>query len=205
MEAARARVRQLEKQARQLMTQLQSKAAVETAPRPAPRHEVDSADLMAQATEAARLQAQISRTWDEYQKRPRRDFVGANAKNYAYARYVEDWVAKVEKIGNLNYPEAARQQRIYGSLSLTVSLYADGTVEKVEIEKTSGSKILDQAAINIVNLGAPYAPFPREMREAIWKAGGAPAAFANQGGRDIAFDITRTWRFTRSDQLESVE
>lgn len=205
VEAARARVRQLEEQARQLMTQLQSKAAVETAPRPAPRHEVDSADLMAQATDAARLQAQISRNWDEYQKRPRRDFVGANAKNYAYARYVEDWVAKVEKIGNLNYPEAARQQRIYGSLSLIVSLYADGTVEKVEIEKTSGSKILDQAAINIVNLGAPYAPFPREMREAIWKASGAPAAFANQGGRDIAFDITRTWRFTRSDQLVGSE
>ncbi len=200
-EAARARVKQLEEQARQLLTQLRNKAAVETAPQTSPHRDVDSADLMAQASEAAKLQAQISRHWDEYQKRPRRDFVGANAKNYAYARYVEDWVAKVEKIGNLNYPEAARQQRLYGSLRLTVSLYADGTVESIDIDKSSGSKILDQAAINIVNLGAPYAPFPKEMREAIWKAGGAPSAFTNQGGREIAFGITRTWTFTRSDQL----
>ena len=204
-EAAQARVKQLEEQARQLLTRLQSQAAVDAAPQSAPRREVDSADLMLQASEAARLQAQISRNWEEYQKRPRRDFTGASAKSYAYARYVEDWAAKVEKVGNLNYPEVARRQRIYGSLQLTVSLYADGTVENIEIYKTSGSKVLDQAAINIVNLGAPYAPFPREMREAIWKASGAPIAFANQSGREIAFSITRTWTFTRSDQLVGSE
>jgi protein TonB len=203
--ATQARVKQLEEQARQLLTQLQSKATVEAAPQSAPRREVNSADLMAQATEAAKLQAQISRNWDEYQKRPRRDFVGANAKSYAYARYIEDWVAKAERIGNLNYPEEARRQRIYGSLRMTVSLYADGTVESIDIDKSSGSKVLDQAAINIVNLGAPYAPFSREMREAIWKASGAPSAFANQGGREIAFSITRTWTFTRSDQLVGSE
>ena len=200
-EAARARVKQLEEQARQLMTQLQNQAAVDSAAHSAPRREVDSADLMAQAAEAARLQAQISRNWEEYQKRPRRDFVGSSAKSYVYARYIEDWVAKAERIGNLNYPEEARRQRIYGSLRMTVSLYADGTVESIEIDKTSGSKVLDQAAINIVNLGAPYAPFPREMREAIWKASRAPSAFSNQGGHEIAFSITRTWTFTRSDQL----
>ncbi len=185
---AQARVRQLEEQARQLLTQLQSKAAVEAAPQPAPRREVDSADLMAQASEAAKLQAQISRNWDEYQKRPRREFVGANAKSYTFARYVEDWVAKVEKVGNLNYPEAARRQGIYGSLRLSVSIFADGRVEKIEIDKSSGSNVLDQAAIRIVELAAPYAAFSREMRE---KA-------------DI-ISITRTWTFTRSDQLVGSE
>lgn len=203
--ATLARVRQLEEQARQLLTQLKSQAAVDSSPETAPRREVNSAELMLQASEAAKLQAQISRNWDEYQKRPRRDFVGANAKSYTYARYIEDWVSKAERIGNLNYPEEARRQRIYGSLRMTVSLYADGTVESIDIDKSSGSKILDQAAINVVNLGAPYAPFPREMREAIWKASGAPSAFANQGGREIAISITRTWTFTRSDQLVGSE
>ncbi len=187
-EAARARVKQLEEQARQLLTQLKSRASVDAAPQALPRREVDSADLMAQASEVAKLQAQISRNWEEYQKRPRREFVGANAKSYVFARYVEDWVAKVEKVGNLNYPEAARRQGIYGSLRLSVSIFADGRVEKIEIDKSSGSNILDQAAIRIVELSAPYAAFSREMRE---KA-------------DI-ISITRTWTFTRSDQLVGTE
>jgi len=97
---------------------------------------------------------------------------------------VEDWVAKVERIGNLNYPEAARRQGVYGSLKLTVSIYSDGRIEKVDIDQSSGSKILDAAAIKIVQLAAPYAPFPDELRK---KA-------------DI-LSITRTWTFTRSDQL----
>ena len=188
VEATQARVKQLEEQARQLMTQLKSQVPVDTAPETAPRREVDSADLMQQASEAAKLQARISREYDEYQKRPRREFVGANAKSYVFARYVEDWVAKVERIGNLNYPDAARRQGIYGSLRLTVSIFSDGRVEKIEVDKSSGSKILDQAAIRIVDLAAPYAPFSKEMKE---KA-------------DIV-SITRTWTFTRSDQLESSE
>lgn len=188
VEAAQARVRQLEEQARQLLTQIKSEATVASAEQAAPPREINSADLMAQASEAAKLQAQISRSWDEYQKRPRREFVGANAKSYIFARYVEDWAAKVEKIGNLNYPEAARRHRIYGSLILTVSIHSDGRLENVEITRPSGSDVLDNAAIRIVKLAAPYAAFSREMREQA----------------DI-ISITRTWRFTRSDQLESVE
>jgi len=188
VEAAQARVKQLEEKARQLLTQMKSDAAVETVEQASPRREVSSSDLMQQASEAARLQARISREYDEYQKRPRREFVGANAKSYVFARYVEDWVAKVERIGNLNYPDAARRQGIYGSLRLSVSIFADGRVEKIEIDKSSGSKLLDQAAIRIVDLAAPYAAFSKEMRE---KA-------------DI-LSITRTWTFTRSDQLESTE
>lgn len=183
-ESVLARVKQLEEKAQQLLTQIKSKAAVETTAQPSPRREVDSADLMQQASEAAKLQARISREYEEYQKRPRREFVGANAKSYVFARYVEDWVAKVERIGNLNYPDAARRQGVYGSLRLSVSIFADGRVEKIEIDKTSGSKLLDQAAIRIVDMAAPYAPFSKEMRE---KA-------------DI-LSITRTWTFTRSDQL----
>jgi protein TonB len=183
-EALQARVKQLEEQARQLMTQLKSSATVETAPQAAAEPAPDSAELMRQASEAAKLQARISQQWEEYQKRPRREFVGASAKSYAFARYVEDWVAKVERVGNLNYPEAARRQSIYGSLRLSVSIFADGRVEKIEVDKSSGSRLLDQAAIRIVELASPFAAFSREMRETA----------------DI-LSITRTWTFTRSDQL----
>lgn len=178
------KVQQLEQQARQLMTQLNSKTAVESVPEPTARRQTDSSDLMQQASEMAKLQARISQQQDEYQRRPRREFIGASAKSYVFASYVEAWISKVERIGNNNYPEAARRQGIYGSLRLTVSVFADGRVEKIEIDQSSGSKLLDQAAVRIVEMASPYAAFSREMRE---KA-------------DI-LSITRTWTFTRSDQI----
>lgn len=187
-QAMEQKVKQLEQQAKQLMTQLSSKSTVDDPKQPRLNAPVDSAELMQQASEAAKLEAQISRQWDEYQLRPRREFVGANAKSYVFARYVEDWVTKVERIGNDNYPEAARRQRIYGSLQMTVSIFANGKVEKIEIDRSSGSKILDQAAIQVVEMSAPFAAFSREMRE---KA-------------DI-LSISRTWTFTRSDQLNTSE
>jgi protein TonB len=186
--ALQARVAELEQQARALLSQLQPDGELQTRPQaatPTPAQPaLDASRLTQQAREMAQLQARISQQWDEYQKRPKRAFVGANVKEYAFARYVEDWVTKVERIGNVNYPEAARRQGIYGSLRLTVSIYADGRIEAIEVDRSSGSKILDTAAIKIVELAAPYAAFPDDMRE---KA-------------DI-LSITRTWTFTRSDQL----
>ncbi|MFP5410975.1 MAG: energy transducer TonB [Gammaproteobacteria bacterium] len=189
--ALQERVAELEARARALMSQLQPDAELPLA-RPQAEPRVDISRINQQAREAAQqearemaqLQASISQQMDAYQKRPKRAFVGANVREYAFARYVEDWVAKVERIGNLNYPEAARRQGIYGSLKLTVSIFADGRIETVDVDRSSGSKILDAAAVKIVELGAPYAPFPDEMRK---KA-------------DI-LSITRTWTFTRSDQL----
>jgi protein TonB len=187
--ALQNRVKQLEAQAKQLMTQIKSPSSVQTDQQTAPSQDTSSttpsaAELINQGAQLAKMQARISQEWEEYQKRPRRAFVGANTKEYVFARYVEDWAAKIERIGNQNYPEAARRQGIYGSLRLTVSLYSDGRVEKIDINQSSGSKILDSAAIQIVRMGAPYAPFPKEMRDKV----------------DI-LGITRTWIFTRSDRL----
>jgi len=186
--ALQARVAELEQQAKTLLTQLQPNGQLQERPQAAPptpvQPAIDASQLNLQAREMAQLQARISQQWDAYQKRPKRAFVGANVKEYAFARYVEDWVTKVERVGNVNYPEAARRQGLYGSLRLTVSIHADGRIEKVDIDRSSGSKILDTAAIRIVELAAPYARFPDDMRE---KA-------------DI-LSITRTWTFTRSDQL----
>jgi protein TonB len=186
--ALQARVAELEQQAKTLLSQLQPNGQLQQRPQAAPpkpaQPAFDASQLEQQAREMVQLQARISQQWDEYQKRPKRAFVGANVREYAFARYVEDWVTKVERVGNVNYPEAARRQGIYGSLKLTVSIYADGRIEAVEIDRSSGSKILDTAAIKIVELAAPFAAFPDDMRK---KA-------------DI-LSITRTWTFTRSDQL----
>jgi len=186
--ALQTRVAELEKQAKVLLSQLKPNAQLQSQPQtklPAPEQPaIDASQLNQQAREMAQLQARISQQWDEYQKRPKRAFVGANVREYAFARYVEDWVTKVERVGNVNYPEAARRQGIYGSLKLTVSIYADGRLESVEVDRSSGSKILDAAAVKIVELATPYAAFPEDMRK-----------------KTDILSITRTWTFTRSDQL----
>ncbi|MCW5605189.1 MAG: energy transducer TonB [Burkholderiales bacterium] len=186
---AAERVEQLEHEARKLMTQARSEAKVESAPpQPEPQAEtptaLNAANLMQRSLEIARLEAQISKDWDAYQKRPRRQFIGARTQEFRFARYIEDWRAKIERIGELNYPQAARDRKIYGSLVMTVSIKSDGTLENVEINRSSGERILDDAALRIVRLSAPFAPFPADI------------------ARDTdVLDITRTWMFTRSDQL----
>lgn len=183
-------VNQLEQQARTLMTQIKSQQRVEQAPaiqKPAEAPTEAASDLAMRALDAARLEAQIARDWDAYQKRPKRNhYPSARTREYRFARYIEDWRIKVEKVGNLNYPEAAKRDKIYGSLRLTVSIKWDGSVEKIEIDASSGHKVLDEAAIRIVRLAAPYASFPEDIRK----------------DTDI-LDITRTWTFTRADQLDT--
>jgi protein TonB len=170
---------------------VQSQAKVEAAP-PQPEAQTESkvgpnaADIMSKSLEIARLEAQISKDWDAYQKRPRRRFLGARTQEFRFARYIEDWRQKIERVGTLNYPEAARDQKIYGSLQLTVSINPDGSVETIEINRSSGHKILDEAARRIVQLAAPYAAFPSDIAK----------------DTDI-LSITRTWTFTRSDQLST--
>lgn len=133
-----------------------------------------------------RLEAEIARQMDVYQKRPRRHFVGARAEEYRFARYVEDWRVKIERIGELNYPQAARDRKIYGSLLLSVSIKSDGSIEKIDLRRSSGYKTLDDAAINIVKQAAPYAAFPPEIAK----------------DTDV-IDISRTWRFTNTDRLQT--
>lgn len=186
---AQKRVVQLEREAQQLMTQAPSKTTVPLqveAPQPMEEPQVapSAADIVSRGMEIARLEAQIAREWENYQQRPRRRFIGARTQEFRFARYIEDWRAKVERVGELNYPQAARDQRIYGSMVVTVSIKSDGSLERVEINRPSGQRILDAAAQRIVQLAAPFAPFPADIAK----------------DTDI-LSITRTWIFTRSDQL----
>jgi protein TonB len=119
-----------------------------------------------------------------YQERPRKKFIGARASEYRFAMYVDNWRLKIERIGNLNYPEEAKSRRIYGSLQLTVGIRPDGDVDSVEVNRTSGQKVLDQAAIRIVRLAGPFDRFPDSIK----------------ADTDILY-ITRTWTFARGDQV----
>ncbi len=189
LSAAQKRVEQLERKAKQLMTQAGSKTTVAPRleaqkPQEEPQLAPSASEIMSRGMEIARLEAQIAREWENYQQRPRRRFIGARAQEFRFAAYIENWRAKVERIGELNYPQAARDQRIYGTLVVTVSIKSDGSLDGVEINRPSGQRILDAAALRIVQLAAPFAPFPPDIAK----------------DTDI-LSITRTWIFTRSDQL----
>jgi protein TonB len=187
LKAAESRVKQLEVEAKELMTRMKSKTAVATIEpnaQGAAKPDAEARDLMEKSLEIARLEAQIRKDFQAYQERPKRKFVGARAQEYRFAQYVDNWRVKIERIGNLNYPEEAKARRIYGSLQLTVAIKADGEVEGIEINRSSGYKVLDQAAIRIVRLAAPFERFPDNIR----------------ADTDI-LHITRTWTFTRGDQV----
>ena len=187
---AQRRVAELESMQRQLMTQAKSKKVVGNErttrdPQPQTPQPLSGADLASSAMAIARLEAQIAQNLDAYNKMPRKKFIGARTEELRYAQYIEDWRHKVERIGNLNYPEAARG-RLYGNLVLTLTLRNDGSLASVELIRSSGHKELDEAAQRIVRMAAPYAVFPDSIRR--------------------EYDelvITRTWNFTNADRLQT--
>jgi protein TonB len=189
LRAAEGRVKALEAEARELMTRMKSKAMVaQMQPQPPgqAKPDPDAHDLVAKSEEIARLEAQIRREYQAYQERPKRRFVGARATEYRFAQYVDHWRRRIERVGNLNYPAEAKARHIYGSLQLTVAIRANGEVESIQLNRSSGHKVLDQAAIRIVRLAAPFERFPDNIRV----------------DTDI-LHITRTWTFTRGDHVVS--
>jgi protein TonB len=190
MVEAKKRVTELEAQQQQMLTQIKSTKSVATDNRrsdntPPGPPAASGTDLATAALNLARLEGQIARNVEDYNKRPRKKFIGARVEEYRFAQYVEDWRQKVERIGNLNYPNAAKG-RLYGSLVMTVIIRNDGRLDRVELNRSSGQKVLDDAARRIVEMAGPYSPFPEAIR------------------RDTdVIEITRTWSFTTSDRLQS--
>lgn len=153
--------------------------AVETT-EPTPPMPASTLILNARANIAS-IQAEIDQKFEARSKRPRKKFISASTREYKYASYMEAWRKKVERVGDLNYPSEAIKQKITGRLILDVALNPDGTINQVEISKSSGQKILDDAALRIVHLAAPYAPFSEDIRKET----------------DI-LHITRTWIFSNN-------
>jgi protein TonB len=180
-----SRRRELETEARELLTRMKSKATVmqaEAVPRGVAKAEPEARDLVERSVEIARLEAAIRQQHQAYQERPKKRFVGARTQESRVALYVDNWRQKIERIGSLNYPAQARTPRFFGVLRITVGIKSNGEIESVEVNRTSGHKFLDQAAIRIVNLAAPFDRFPDNLR----------------ADTDILY-ITRTWTFSRGD------
>ena len=163
--------------ARDTMPSPQARPDVEANPLPRGSEKIDR-DI-----EMARLAAEIQLRSQQYAKRPKRKFVSASTKEYAWAQYLRGWVDRVERVGNLNYPDEARRRRIGGVVVISVAVRRDGSVESTRIVQSSHIPMLDNAALRIVRLSAPFAPLPK-----------------TQDDPDI-LHVTRTWQFMPGGEL----
>ena len=143
-----------------------------------------TADELRRRQEMAQLAAELRHRTEAYAKRPKKKFISANTKEYVYAAYMRGWVDRIERIGNLNYPEEARRRNLHGELELTVTLRRDGSVKSIDVIRSSGEALLDKAAERIVRLAAPFPPIPSEQHV------------------DELY-ITRTWQFLPGNVLRN--
>ncbi len=148
--------------------------------------QLSAAQLISRSKEIARLSAEIDQSRKVFSHQPRKKYISSRTREYRFASYEEAWRAKVERIGNLNFPDAAKRAKLSGHLRLAVTINADGSVKSVEVRKSSGHKILDDGAVRIVRLAAPYARFPEDIRK--------------------EYDqlvITRTWQFDAGNRFST--
>lgn len=131
----------------------------------------------------ARLAAEIHLRSQRYAKRPKRKFVSASTREYEYATYLRAWVDRVERVGNLNYPDEARRRRLSGQLVVSIAIRRNGTVERAEIITSSGIPLLDSTALRIVKLAEPYPALPK-----------------TKDNIDV-LHVTRTWNFLPGGEL----
>jgi len=161
--------------------QQQDKVIAETS-----KPEITATELIERSMEMINLNEQLHESMQAYAERPRHIYVSARTQEFKYANYMSEWVKKVERVGNLNYPDDARRKGLSGKLIMDVTMNADGTVRSINILRSSGHKVIDEAATRIVNLAAPFPPFPSEILK----------------DADI-LHITRTWDFSTSNQMTS--
>ncbi len=147
---------------------------------------LSTAQLMSRSKAIARLSAEIDQNRKVFSHRPKKKYISSRTKEYRFASYEEAWRAKVERIGNLNFPDEAKRAKLSGHLRLAVTINADGSVQDIQIRQSSGHRVLDDAAVRIVRLAAPYARFPEDIRK--------------------DYDqlvITRTWQFDAGNHLST--
>jgi len=133
-----------------------------------------------------RLIAKLNQSMEDYQKRPRKEYLSPTTKKHEAAKYLDDWRKKVENVGNTNYPIQAKAKSLSGSLILTVEIKANGTISSISIEKPSEHKLLNDAAKRFVRDASPFAAFPDELART----------------KDIVV-ITRAFHFLRTNKLSS--
>lgn len=153
--------------------------------------EIDSQDPTPTAAELkrrqamAQLAAELRKKKVDYAKRPKVKYLTASTREYAYAAYMRGWSDRVERVGNLNYPDEARRRGLHGDVLLTVVLNLDGSIKSINVIQSSGHKLLDAAAERIVRLAGPFPPAPKSAEHI------------------DELNITRTWRFQPNNVLQT--
>ncbi|HEY8329628.1 MAG TPA: energy transducer TonB [Rhodanobacter sp.] len=150
-----------------------------------PHEQSPTAETLKRQQAIAQLAAELRQKKVDYAKRPKVKYLTASTREYAYAAYMRGWSDRVERVGNLNYPEEARRRGLHGDVLLTVVLDLDGSIKSIEVIQSSGQKVLDAAAERIVRLAAPFPPAPRSAE------------------RIDELNITRTWRFQPNNVLQT--
>jgi protein TonB len=154
---------------------------------PVTTQSISAAQLFERSQQIAQLSAEINKLKEATQQTPKRSYVtGANAKKYRFANYMDAWRAKVERIGNLNYPEVVAKKNLSGSLLLIVAINPDGSVYSAKIARSSGHRELDQAALRIVSMAAPFPPLTKDILK----------------DTDILY-LPRVWRFQQGNRLQT--
>lgn len=136
-----------------------------------------SNDLIEQSLALAKLANEYNQKQTLQAKKNNHKFITASTVEYTYAQYMNSWVKKVERVGNANYPEQALLNQLSGQLILTVAIKKNGSIESITIVKSSGNKVLDNAAVQIVKLAEPFAVLPKTKED------------------PSILHITRTWQF----------
>ncbi len=140
----------------------------------------------AKNTKKARLIQEISNIIEHQIEQPKIKYMNSSTKEFVPARYMREWINRVERIGNLNYPDQARRNKLSGTLILDVTISAKGKLLNIDLRKSSGHKILDDAAKRIVKLAAPYSPFPAKLKQEA----------------DV-IHITRSWEFMNNSEFKT--
>ncbi len=153
---------------------------------PVVQRRVSADALVSRSMALASLSAELDKRLAAYANRPRRKWITSKTREYKYAAYMDAWRSKVERVGNLNYPDEARRRQLSGHLLLDVALKPDGGIHSIKVRRSSGQRVLDDAALRIVRLAAPFAPFPANIRKET----------------DI-LHIQRTWQFLNSNRLSA--
>jgi periplasmic protein TonB len=171
-----------------LLTQSDAEYVINTEKNPAKAEENSTVNKTStsQNTQAAKLAAEISHSSEQQASIERTQYLNSSTKAFAPAKYMRQWIDRVERVGNLNYPDQARRKKLSGTLILDVVISADGELIKTDLRQSSGHQILDDAAKRIVKLAAPYAAFPKKLR-----------------AETDVIHITRSWEFLNNSGLRT--
>ncbi len=190
--AKHSSVQQVQKQRQHeqlaLLTQSNADYAINTEQNPAKAEDTSTMheSSASQNTQTAKLAAEISNVVELQASTERTKYLNSSTKAFAPAQYMRQWIDRVERVGNLNYPDQARRQQLSGTLILDVAINADGKLVKIDLRQSSGHQILDDAAKRIVKLAAPFDAFPKNLR-----------------AETDVIHITRSWEFLNSSGLRT--